>query len=71
MNAEQLLEPCDQLCEFPDCTALAEGWVEAQWTLADFVRYEACFNHMAEMTAALSDMRIEGEYAAVYSAAYA
>jgi hypothetical protein len=52
------LEP--QRCEFEDCEQIAEGWVEAQWTIADFVRYESCLDHLGEMRDVLAQREVEG-----------
>lgn len=33
-------------CEWKDCELEAEGYVEGQWSIADFMRFEACFDHL-------------------------
>ena len=49
-----------QRCEYEDCEMSAVGWVEAQWTIVDFVRYEGCFDHLVDMRASLHGRRVEG-----------
>lgn len=50
-----------QLCEWPDCQRPAQGYVEAQWTVVDFVRYEVCYTCMTDMSAFLWRRRIDGQ----------
>lgn len=50
-----------QLCEYPDCQQSAVGYVEAQWTLADFVRYEMCGEHLVVAAEQLRQQTVEGE----------
>jgi hypothetical protein len=52
-----------QMCEMEGCTEEAIGWVEAQWTIADFVRYEACFPHLWEIEEDLRQRTVEGIHA--------
>lgn len=47
-------------CEMDGCTAKAVGYVEAQWSIVDFVRYETCADHMDDMLDGLSARRVEG-----------
>ena len=48
-----------QLCEYEGCRRAAEGYVEAQWTPFDFVRYEGCPEHVWLMRAELSQRYVE------------
>jgi hypothetical protein len=47
-------------CEFEGCLLPAVGWVEAQWSIADFVRYEACYEHLSEIADGLKTRKIDG-----------
>lgn len=58
------------LCEMSDCGHLAQGWVEAQWTVVDFVRYEACFGCMPIMERELYRRRVDGLAPARVSVGY-
>jgi hypothetical protein len=43
-----------------DCTAKAVGYVEAQWSVVDFVRYETCDEHMRDMLIGLNARWVDG-----------
>jgi hypothetical protein len=49
------------ICEMEECAQLAQGYVEAQWTAVDFVRYESCFQHIPDMRLVLTRRRVDGE----------
>jgi hypothetical protein len=49
-----------QRCEYLGCPLLATGYVEAQWTIADFRRYEACDAHLWDIREDLVHQRVEG-----------
>jgi hypothetical protein len=59
-----------ELCEMQGCKQLAVGWIEAQWSVADFVRYEACFAHIDEMYSDLSWARVDGQLPLELSGAF-
>lgn len=48
-----------KLCELEECQNIAVGWVEAQWSLFDFVRYEGCEEHLEDMRARLAKRKVE------------
>lgn len=48
-------------CEFEGCPEPAEGWVEAQWSLFDFVRYDMCNDHLWEVYEDLAERRVDGQ----------
>lgn len=50
-------------CEYEGCPREAEGWVEAQWTLVDFMRIEVCFEHAEDVYDNMSQLVIEGQRA--------
>lgn len=49
-----------QLCELEDCYEEAVGYVWAQWSIVDFLRYEACQPHMREMVRDLDRRLVDG-----------
>lgn len=49
-----------QRCEWEDCQEFAQGYVEAQWSIADFVRYEMCIKHMFVGRDELSRRTVDG-----------
>jgi hypothetical protein len=51
-----------QICEWRDCAALASRSVSAQWTVVDFVRYEACAAHVGELWDWLGRKLVYGSY---------
>jgi len=51
----------DQQCEWHPCTEAAVGWLEAQWTLFDFLEYRFCETHHADMREALASQTVDGE----------
>jgi hypothetical protein len=59
-----------QRCEWEDCAEYAQGYVEAQWSIADFVRYEMCIRHMIEGRDELSKRMVDGMPAVTRSQLY-
>jgi hypothetical protein len=55
-----MTETAFQRCDWEDCRLLAVGYVKAQWTIADFVRFEGCDAHLWDMRAALDHTLVEG-----------
>lgn len=49
-----------QLCDMEGCLRIATGYVEAQWSIADFVRYESCDEHPGEMLQILANQLFDG-----------
>jgi hypothetical protein len=47
-------------CEYDDCSKPIVGYVDASWSIADFVRYEGCDEHLWEMREQLRHRRVEG-----------
>jgi hypothetical protein len=43
-----------------ECIAPAVGYVWAQWSLVDFLRYESCYEHMREMVRDLDRRTVDG-----------
>lgn len=46
-------------CEYEGCPRDAIGYVEAQWSIFDFLRYEMCFEHLFEAQADLAQREVE------------
>ena len=59
-----------QLCEYEGCTNVAVGWVEAQWTIVDFCRFETCLEHMNDMCWHFYNQTVEGEHAYIGTGLY-
>lgn len=49
-------------CEYEGCPLPAEGWVEAQWSVVDFVRYDMCHDHLWEAYEILSTQKVEDNF---------
>jgi hypothetical protein len=48
------------LCEMEGCRERAVADVHAQWTIADFVSYQACPFHVWDMCDGLGERPVEG-----------
>jgi hypothetical protein len=48
-------------CEYPECAELAQCSVEAQWTLVDFIAYQACDQHSYLMMEILEHREVDGQ----------
>jgi hypothetical protein len=57
MGGPQYVSPT---CEWRDCTAAATTSINAQWTIFDFVRYEACQAHAGALYGWLGRRRVDG-----------
>jgi hypothetical protein len=59
MSGPQYVSPT---CEWRDCTAVATRGVHAQWTIFDYVRYEACAAHVGALWDWTGRRRVDGSY---------
>lgn len=59
-----------QKCEWEGCDELADGFVEAQWTIVDFMRFESCVAHLFDFGDALRNYYVDGVPARPYVTLY-
>lgn len=60
----------DATCEWEQCHEEAWYEVNGQWSLVDFMSFNSCLEHLRDFEAWLSEMRVEGLEAAVWTTTF-